>query len=1507
MNNLGGYYNKIGNRYELKWTVLSILQVLNEERDDITLEPIGEEGTGCEFTLTRGEVSEYHQVKRQNSNNYWSLSLLNKEGVLETAYRKTQSMHKEFYFISTLSSGRLTELTDRARSAKSYEKFEALYLNSNQELKKEWEKLVKYWRSRLASGNLDRVHEKVYNSIKNIFIRVNDERTLQESINNKIKALIREDVDTVYPILMNYIQENVQQKITTEKILTYLRNKQISLTDYSRDTNVTDAVQRLNQKHRSFFQPLSDNLLIKRTVVDEIIKILTSNQRKNSVVLTGEAGVGKTFALGQILNRIEKQNIPHLYFRIDQLNPTPSLEKIGEQLDLPDSPLAILNGISRGCTALLIIDQLDAVSTISGRNPDFFNSIRNLIDEARLYPHIRLLIACRKFDIEKDGRFRELIGEKGTAQEKTVEKFTIEEVNSILGQLKVHTLADGQKEILRLPYNTKLFADIVKRDSQFTLTREQELFDRYWDEKKREIAGNDDANWNKFLDTLLSIMTKEETLSIPSAKVDDYTTLKKRAVSSNLFIEEGKKVAFAHEKLFDYAVARRFTAKGTELIPFLKEHRERLFHRSLLRQVLLYWYYNEMKEDFIANVKAILDDGTIRFHLRKCVIDLFSQLDQFDDSMWKLLSRYIDALQYKDHFNGLYTFPGRSETSFFNYINSQGVLETWLLSDNPNLLNRAVFLCNNQLSMHCDEIYDLVKRIPEDHPNIKSILRFTLIPKTLLHHRGFFEIFLKVYDSGLMRYEKNYTSEFVLYGIEKTHPEWGLEFIGLLLKKCKENTNWGWEADKLFPHSHFIEVFILKITADSPAPQVIDTLLPFFTYAVKKTALPIDDAGETRDRLWLHRIYGDSVYRWTGAFFLALERVVQRLAEYHPEEFREVFNKVSPLGYYDSINFILLRGLAKLNETETDLMERAADYLVKNPVRLECGWSGGGGGDFAYWATYEAVQRIAKNCSKEKYAKLEEIIINHKSWYERKNEGRSSRGYFHHMILAALPEERLSKSAIRKKQEVDRKYPNPIQKPNKISVGAVGSPLPKRAIEKMTDEQWLEAIKKHNQDFIGANLTGGAAELSRDLEKRVKEEPERFVRLALRFEGDINDSYFDHVYMGIKEGRCPKKLVFDLIRHFFSLPGKPGGRWLSWVLKNYQHETLPDDILQIVGWYATKAEDPRGDSLTIYGLDDPTPQKVPRNYEDSAINCVRGSAAELVGELIFVDWEKGRFFLPFIETMIDDESTAVRVSVAYALLALYNYDFNKSLELFLKMCSTSHDVFLGTRHCNRYIFYACQKKPERFRELFERMLDSEIEEVREEAAQNILIARFGHQKIDDLFQRCFADDNILLKGLAQTARNHLKHPDVSIHQLSHEVILKCFNSGSKEVRKIAGEIFYNIKGRDLEKYKEIAETYIDSDAFEDDTFRFMNALKDSTSDDLTKIILKTCERINEINSSQGGDYFTRSNGVPELLFRVYRSAAHEQELEEKCLNLIDKYLENNDHNMRSEMENFERL
>ncbi len=141
--------------------------------------------------------------------------------------------------------------------------------------------------------------------------------------------------------------------------------------------------------------------------------------------------------------------------------------------------------------------------------------------------------------------------------------------------------------------------------------------------------------------------------------------------------------------------------------------------------------------------------------------------------------------------------------------------------------------------------------------------------------------------------------------------------------------------------------------------------------------------------------------------------------------------------------------------------------------------------------------------------------------------------------------------------------------------GVVGSPLPASATDKMTDRQWLQALARYTSETDGRDhgfsLIGGAHQLSGVLEHKVTQEPERYAELMLRFPESFHSDYFDAVLRGIGKVNEEVEIALKVCRRCHQLPGRPLGGWICDPVRKIVEKPLPDELLELVGWYATEA------------------------------------------------------------------------------------------------------------------------------------------------------------------------------------------------------------------------------------------------------------------------------------------------------------------------------------------------
>ena len=210
------------------------------------------------------------------------------------------------------------------------------------------------------------------------------------------------------------------------------------------------------------------------------------------------------------------------------------------------------------------------------------------------HANIKVLAACRKFDIDNDPRIRELTKEGGIAKEIPVEQFGEETVRTLTEKLGIDpkTLSPKQVDLLRLPIHLKLLEEALS-DGDGNATGFQtpkDLFDRFWSYKLKVIHRRvDPSRVEGVLDRIVKTMTERQALSVAAGLLDEYEDAVSVMVSENVLVRDGQRISFFHESFFDYIFARRMiSSPDFDLVAYILDQGQSLFIRSQVRQVLLH-------------------------------------------------------------------------------------------------------------------------------------------------------------------------------------------------------------------------------------------------------------------------------------------------------------------------------------------------------------------------------------------------------------------------------------------------------------------------------------------------------------------------------------------------------------------------------------------------------------------------------------------------------------------------------------------------------------------------------------------------------------------------------------------------------------------------------------------------------------------------------------------------------------------------------------------------------
>ena len=441
---------------------------------------------------------------------------------------------------------------------------------------------------------------------------------------------------------------------------------------WATDHTVTDSIVDLNQTYLSGIEPLGiGGEVVPRAEVDLILDSFDDSSAR-AVMVSGRAGVGKTAVISQTLQRIKDREWPMLALRVDRLDPSTTPIELGSALGLPASPVSVLAAIADGRDCLLVIDQVDAVSQASGRNPEFFDCISAMLHQAQAYDNIKVLSSCRKFDIDNDPRIRDLTKEGGIAKEIPVEQFDEETVRALTDKLGIDPRALSQKQIdlLKLPIHLRLLEEALPDgDGNSTgFQTPKDLFDRFWNYKLKVIHRRvNPSRVEGVMHRIVRNMTDRQVLSVPAGLLDEYEDALSVMVSENVLVKDGQRVSFFHESFFDYVFARRMVSDANfDLVSYILEQGQSLFIRSQVRQVLLH-VRDISTKDCSRNLEAILTNKEIRPHLKTIVLSLLGTFEDPTEEEWDVVEPLLGA-----ELEGHVWAAVRGSTGWFDLLDSLG-------------------------------------------------------------------------------------------------------------------------------------------------------------------------------------------------------------------------------------------------------------------------------------------------------------------------------------------------------------------------------------------------------------------------------------------------------------------------------------------------------------------------------------------------------------------------------------------------------------------------------------------------------------------------------------------------------------------------------------------------------------------------------------------------------------------------------------------------------------------
>ena len=1216
---------------------------------------------------------------------------------------------------------------------------------------------------------------------------------------------------------------------------------------------------------------------IPRSETDTAVDHLTNAPERRFFVV-GDAGTGKSAVLHQIVEWTGSADWPVLAIRLDRVEPFSSTVELGHRRGLDVSPVTALAAAAGDRPCLLVVDQLDAVSLASGRLPTNFDVVGNLVREASAFPSMRVLLACRRFDLDNDYRIRALAEAENTTRIE-VGPLSNEQVDTAIRAMKLpaEQLTATQRDLFRMPLHLVLLRIIADQADTLSVTSPNGLFRAYWERKRRDCRRPPRTiRFEETIDVITEAMSARQQLSVPETVLDTDGLADDAEVlaSEGVIVRDGQRVTFFHQDFFDYAFVRRWISRQQSLAGFLRSTEQEFFRRSQVRGILRH-LRDEGSERYVTEVETVLSELAIRFHVKEIVLASLRSLADPTTAEWAMISRLIAT---EPPFANQLWLTLRTRP-WFDRLDAEQIIQQWLASDLEADNYHALDIMLGGVTERLDRLAELLAPHAGRAAGYPIWLNWITRFGDMYQSRPLFDLVLAAIRRGDYQ---GHEQELWLAtsGRAQRQPAWAVELLAAYLVEQPG----AWDLDdvgrvkalRLREHS---AIELASQSAAGAPEQFCQLLMP---YLLKVMALTEDDPQTLpiADRQFSRRLPNHGPFsELDDALLSAAVTAIRTLIEHDPSAAQPVLEQLAA-DPHDSAQWLLYEGMRAAGERYAPW---AASLLLEGPHRLVSGYP-----ENPVWTTRELLQSITPYLSGEELVQLEQAAMEYRPSWERP----AFAGFASFSLLSGLAEDRLSEAARKRLGELRRRFDSDQpSRPLTMQGGFVRSPIPEAAASHLTDEQWLDAMARYvndRTDFV--TLTGGAHQLSQVLRTEASAQPERFARLALRMTNETHPAYGNAVLQALADTKEPfdPALIFDVIRHIASLRNEEYQDWLGWPLRRYLDDEVPDDVILIILDRALHAVSPNEDR---WSGDDGREPLFGGDIWATGLNSARGQSVVILGDLLLHDKDGHRtaLIVPSLDQLADDPAVAVRCCVSHLLMACLRHARTEAIAAFQRLIATD-DRLLATGQVLDLMIYIGLGEASVIEPVIRRMLSSTYPRVRESAG---MIAGFAGLELGlgyVLTATRDSHDAATRKGAAQMCARRLSL--TASAPAAADALQRFLGDGDEEVRKAAAEVAVHLRGRALRPFLAVLTTLIASPAFSESLPQLLLTLQQAP-DRIDDLVVLCTRRFLDLHSSEVGNIATAAAGqardVGQLILRAYAQAP-DRNSRGSVLDLIDELL-----------------
>jgi hypothetical protein len=1375
---IGGRADKDGNEFERLWVVEQAFRVLQGEATSIQWELPGKVGFGMELEVTFPDGRrEVHQCKiEQGLKGQWSAADLKSAGVLNAALRHLYRPDiTGFVFVSRDPAvSALRDLVERAhRTNDDPELFFTTALSAKGH-RQEFEQLCRSWE---LDTNQATDRARAFSLLQRLRFEtgiwdISQRHRLELTARLFAEGEGRDIVDSLGSCLCR----NLGQKTHADRISGYLRETGHPPRDLRSDPRALSGIERLQQSFEDSLKGLLlGGHLLPRAETQELLRLLEDSNGPRIVFLHGPAGIGKSDVALELAQTLAERKIPFLPIRLDSQPPRGSLSAYSRDvLELPAEPTYCLTALAGSRPAILLIDQLDALRWTGGHSAEALRIVKDIINAALGGETVRIVLSCRTFDLEND--FKRWEQEySGRSQRIEVKPLGDDQVRAFVEKqgAPYKDLSPTQRNLLRNPYTLFLWWELYReRGEPLPFVHKAQLLEDYRRHLVRRLREMGQTEASALLEDLVNYLDQHGRLDAPASLFRSRTEAQEALQSlSVLRAPRHGFLTFAHQSLLDFLIAERVASKalgqGVSPVDWLRHNDQSLFRRDQLRQ-LLTLLRDQGPPLYIATLEEIITARDIRFHLQHLALGILREPASPSEGELNLVKRLLDTKEWLPHVLSQVLLGSRA---WFEELDEAGLFTSWLNSNDDQLVEGALRACRSVAS----QVPDRIERLLGPFWDTGDEVWRTKIDSVLGNEVA--QLTRRMTDWRLVRVRagSRRIDWFDLDDLVNHYPtrvamlleahllkmldqlgnsgrldfDWRDRTPGALEKACRSvpEQTWG----RLLPIL-LRSIRLLRLTHSTPKEELIRSL----------------DAG--------------SPHRALKKINFQLRRLLSEAgAELARRDGLAVLDRISPLFAMRSVTarrlvlYLFLKG-------PDDLADFAMQWLYSDPRRLQLG------SPFKDASRFEParllIERFANTCSLEIFWELEarlmtfhpesevtSIRLQHQNFSPAKPLRPNRYGRAQHILLSALPQGRMSHSALNRLEAWQRKFGKPqTGRSDPGRGGVVRSPIPRDKLPLISDEQWLSIISTDWEER--QKSTWGRADyltevsheqFARDFGVAARLEPEHFIRLALRVPTSAPNIYFLSLLntlwdkpLSPNEGApadwspAPVERIEELL---YYIKGSLNERYIAWavcqLVRIRSSEAWSDWVINLLRGYAEYQLEPSD-----------LPAFEATQGEDFGLilqNSVRGAAAEALMKLLFEKPDLTESFLPMIEKLASDSNPVMRGAAQRLCLPLLNVDRTRAVQLFLQSCDHLDDRVLASDYTNHVLSYIWEEHPNDLAPLLDKMIDSDNEKAAERGAFWATVGHVVEGLYDGLAARCLAGSEAHRKGTVEAMGQLLLH------------------------------------------------------------------------------------------------------------------------------------------------------